>query len=226
VKAYLYTGRAITNGTREFEEVVPVGSYGYVVRHVGQTEDWEFRISGAERIDATTYLLRIPAGTTKRVTDEVKALEPPRLGFGLLGGCAIPLGALPGSYGVGPAGAISAAFNLGRDDRGVDYWVQALLGYDYLPAAGITPSAWHLGSATALFRVSFPFTKWLRPFLSVGGGVFLSAAGSIEGAAVVGTGLELAPWYSVHFQLGVDLFGNPNGVLAHAQGGVIYRLRK
>jgi hypothetical protein len=223
VKAYLYTGDFVTTGKKKLEKVVPVGSYGYVVRHFGQTEDWDFRIQGAQKIDATTYILRFPAGKTKSVMDSVRALKPPRWSFGLLAGSAFQARDFPG-YKPGLNTVASAAFNICQDDMGIGYSLQALLGYDYLPAKGTTAAAWHVGSFTGLARFTFPFLPWVRPFLTMGGGAFLSPTRSIEGTVMVGTGIEIAPWYNLHFQLGIDMLGNTNKVIAQANVGLIYRI--
>jgi hypothetical protein len=220
VKAYRFTDNKITIGKKTFDEVVPVGSYGYVVRHVGQTDDWDFRIEGAQKIDDTTYILTVPpGGRSGTVSDYVRARKPPRFSFGLLAGAGTQLADTVPGYGAGPGGVLSAAWNMGRDDNGVDLSLQALLGYDYM-------TGWNNINLTGLFRTSFYLAKWLRPYLAFGPGGFLDATGTPRFAWVLGTGLELGSWYSFHLQAGVDfsVCRALGTVVGHASIGLIYRM--
>gem|GEM_PF-6945782 len=90
VKAYLKTGRYATVGGEEVEIMRPIGSYGYVARHEGQTEEWEVEIRGAEQIGEKSYLLRVPADGEAVIEDFIDALGPKRSTLTLAAGAVIP----------------------------------------------------------------------------------------------------------------------------------------
>lgn len=224
IKAYIYTGRQITIGGEKRHEIVPVGSYGYVVHHFAAAETWDFKIDGATRIDDRTYIITIPAGQTKKTTDMIRALEPPRWSFGVNGGIALPLGSLSSSYRIGPSATASVGYHLNRGNPGIDYALLGQVGYDYLPGIGTSPSAWHLGSLSAVFRAQFASTGLLRPYLNVGGGMLLDPAGSIQPQAVAGAGVEIAPWYALHFQLNLDALATTQYVVGRLGISGVYRI--
>jgi len=227
VKAYLMTGKYGKGKLAKFEEVVPIGSYGYVVRHLGSTEYWDIGIEGAnvKKIDDRTYIITIKKDETGTVTDRVKAIDPATWSFGLLGGAGFAAGNPSPAVGTGGGGALSANLSMGRDELNREYFLQAVLGFDYLPGTGGT-AAWNAGTVALNFKASFPFFSWMRPYLSVGGGVFLNTSSSLELGAALGAGLDLAISRSLHLQLGADFLGSKTQALFHVNAGLIYRLLK
>jgi hypothetical protein len=219
VKAYLYTDRLVTNAGKAYREAIPVGSYGYVVRHSGQTEYWDFRIEGAERINDTTYLLRVAGGNVRKVTDYVQAVQPPKWSLGLQGAAAFPLASLRASYGNGAGVVADATYHFDRNNA-----LQGRLGYFCLPAAGATASAWQLGSAGLCFLRSCNLADWFRPYLSAGFGGLLDAAGAVKPAGLVGAGVDLAPWRSMHLRLGSEALLTTSEAVIQAGCGLLFRL--
>jgi hypothetical protein len=226
VKAYLMTGRQGTGKLARFEEVVPIGSYGYVVRHLRSTEAWDLGIgedASIEKIDDRTYIVTVSSRGVAKVADNVRAIDPPKWSFGLMGGAGFPAGIPSPGAGIGGGGAFSADFSLGRDVNDREYFLQALLGFDYLPGTGGS-GAWNAGSLAINFRASFPFFRWMRPYLSVGGGALLNPSLSPEIAAAAGAGLDIAVSRPLHIRIGGDVLANATRALFHASAGVVYRL--
>lgn len=224
VKAYVYTGRTIRRNDRDFEEVSPIGSYGYVVRHLSSTESWDFHIEGAQRIDDRTYIITIKTNGTTSITDHMRAIDPPRWSFGLLGGAGFGVPSSGTFTAPGGGGVLSASFNMGLDELDRDYAFVAGLGYDCLP--GISGGeTWNAGSLSLSFKAGFPFLiRWLRPYLSVGAGLFQDASSDVLFGAALGTGLDIAVSRPVHLRLGADFIGTKTTALLHLNMGLIYRL--
>ncbi len=224
VKAYVFTGRTLRRNNKDFEEVSPIGSYGYVVRHLSSTESWDFHIEGAQRIDDRTYIITIKTQGTTAITDHVRAIDPPRWSFGLLGGAGYGIPNSGTFTAPGAGGALSASFNVGLDELNRDYALAADLGYDYLPGSG-GADPWRSWYLAASFRAGFPFMlQWLRPYLSVGAGVFQDASSDVLWGAALGTGLDIAVSRPVHFRLGADFIGTKTTALLHLSAGLVYRL--
>lgn len=224
VKAYVYTGRTIRRNSKDFEEVSPIGSYGYVVRHLSSTESWDFHIEGAQRIDDRTYIITIKTQGTTAITDHMRAIDPPRWSFGLAGGAGYGIPSSGTFTAPGGGGALSASFNLGLDELNRDYALAAELGYDRLPGSGGTEpwDSWYLAAS---FRAGFPFMlRWLRPYLSVGGGIFQDASSEPLFGAALGTGLDIAVTRPVHLRLGADFIGTRATAILHLGAGLVYRL--
>ncbi|HUW70471.1 MAG TPA: hypothetical protein VMX33_09560 [bacterium] len=224
VKAYVYTGRTIRRNDKDFEEVSPIGSYGYVVRHLSSTESWDFHIEGAQRIDDRTYIITIRTNGTTSIIDHMRAIDPPRWSFGLLGGAGFGVPSSGTFTAPGGGGVLSASFNMGLDELNRDYALAADLGYDYLPGSGSAEpwSSWYLAAS---FRAGFPFIlKWLRPYLSVGAGLFQDASSDVLFGAALGTGLEFSVSRPVHLQIRADFLGTKTEAIMHLRAGLIYRL--
>jgi hypothetical protein len=211
---------------KSYEEVAAIGSYGYVVRHLSPTEGWDFRIDGARKIDDRTYIITLKKDSTTTITDHVGAIEPPHLSFGLLGGTGFGLPSAGNFSPAGGGGAVTASFSLGLDELNRDYALVAGLGYDYLPGIG-GGEAWNAGSLSLSFKAGFPFVfSWLRPYLSVGGGIFLDSDSSVQFGAALGTGLEFAISRPIHLHLGADFLGSKTEAMIHLNAGLIYRIMK
>lgn len=223
VKAYLFTGSSIQKGSRQLQEVVPIGSYGYVVRHLGNAEDWDFRIQGAEKINDTTYIIQVAKDGSVKVKDLVKAVEPPRWTFGLFGGAGFAAGTASPPMGTGGGGVMSAQFSLNRDELDREWALKALLGFEYLPGIG-GASSWNAGNISAGMDVYLPFATWMRPYLSLQFGLFLSPSTTLQIGAGVGAGLDFAVSRPVHLQLGADFLGNTTQLLLRVNAGLVYRL--
>jgi hypothetical protein len=226
VKAYVYTGRTTNRNDRDYEEVSAIGSYGYVVRHLSSTEAWDFHIEGARKIDDHTYVLTIKTDGTARITDHVRAIDPPRWSFGILGGAGYGIPNAGTFTPAGGGGALVASFNMGLDELNRDYSLVAGLGYDYLPGSD-SGAAWNAGSLGLSFKAGFPFIlSWFRPYLSVGGGLFMDDTASVQFGAALGTGIDIAVSRPVHIQLGADFMGTRTTAVLHINAGLIYRLMK
>jgi hypothetical protein len=226
VKAYVYTGRTLVRNKKNYEEVAAIGSYGHVVRHSSSTEAWDFNIEGARKIDDWTYELIIRTDGTARITDHVKAIDPPKWNFGFLGGAGYGIPSSGNFTSAGAGGALTASFNLGLDELNRDYALVAGLGYDYLPGIG-GGEPWSTGSIFLSFKAAFPFLfSWTRPYLSVGGGLFLDGSTSLQFGAALGAGIDLAVSRPFHLQLGADFLGTKEEALLHLNAGVIYRSMK
>jgi len=217
VKAYAFTGRTITNGDEETEEVVPIGSYGHVVRHAGETEEWRFQIIGAEPLDDRTYLLTLRPGERARIEDHIDAVEPPRFTLVAQGGVAVPPSTLGGAFAIGPVATVDGGFHISKSES---FRLQA--GYGYLPSTtGGAP--WHAARLTAFFQKSFPLFSWALPYVTVGGGMFINGDGGLSGGAIVAGGIDVAPTRSVHLRVGADFVGNKNHAVFGLFGGLVYR---
>ena len=227
VKAYVYTGRTVQHGSKASNEVTPLGSYGYVVRHVGFTEGWSFHIDGAEKIDYRTYLIRVKSDQTWKITDHIKAVLPPRWSFGLMGGVGwgVPSAGNFTSAGGGATGI--CMLNSDADEKGQIASLQLGLGYDSFPAGGST-DAWKTGSLSLAARFSLPLlVDWFRWYCTMGGGLFQNDSSALKIGWVVGTGLDLGVSYPIHIQLGADaLINKAAGGLLHLNAGLIYRLTR
>jgi hypothetical protein len=227
VKAYLYTGRTILHGSKTSDEVAPIGSYGYVVRHLGWTEGWNFRIDGAQKINDRTYLISVKENETWKITDRIKAVLPPRWSFGLVGGTGW---GLPGAGDITPTGGAAMGICMlssDADEKGQIASLQLGLGYDSFPASG-GADAWKTGSLSLAARFSLPLlVDWFRWYCTMGGGLFQDDSSALKIGWVAGTGIDLGVSYPIHIQLGADaLFNKKAGGLLHANLGLIYRLTR
>jgi hypothetical protein len=224
VKAYVYTGRTTKRNDKDYEEVSAIGSYGYVVRHLKSAEPWDFHIEGAQRIDDTTYVLAIKTDGVASITDHVRAIDPPRWSLGILGGTGYGIPDSGTFTAPGGGGTLSATFNMGLDELNRDYALAADLGCDSLPGSGSAAhwSSWYLAAS---FRAGFPFVlKWLRPYLSVGSGIFQDTSSDVLFGAALGTGLEFSVSRPVYLQIRADFLGTKTEAIMHFRAGLIYRL--
>jgi len=219
VKAFAYTGRTVTSNGVRHDEVVPSGSYGYVVRHKGEIEAWDFHILGAEKTGEHAYLVQLSPGDAAEVTDHVNALIPPRWAVTAAAGLAIPELVNVSGYKIGPNATVEGAFLLDSQ-----YSLNAQLGYAYMPPSDTTTDPWHEGRLSLFFQSSFDLLPWLRPFLTVGGGVFVNSTGGLSGGAVVATGIGFRLGRAMDLRFGVDFIGNSNHGNVHTAGGTVVRL--
>jgi len=227
VKAYVYTGRKVQRGSKASDEVAPLGSYGYVVRHVGFTEGWSFHIDGAEKIDYRTYLIRVKNNQSWEITDHIKAVLPPRWSFGLMGGAGWGIPGAGDNTSAGGSVTGICMLNSDADEKGQIASLQLGLGYDSFPAGG-SADAWKTGSLSLAARFSLPLlVDWFRWYCTMGGGLFQNDSSALKIGWVVGTGLDLGISYPIHVQLGADaLINKAAGGLLHLNAGLIYRLTR
>jgi hypothetical protein len=226
VKAYVYTGRAKDLGGRQYEEVAPIGSYGYVVRHYENVDSWSFGIEGARKIDEHTYLLVIPKESKAKISDTVRAYDPPRWSFGLLGGMGVGIPSNGSFSAAGGGGKGLALFYLGKDLKDQEVSLQALGGYDYFPGKD-GGDAWKTASLSLGARFCLPFIgKWSRWYCAIGGGLFQDDGEKLAAGALVGLGLDFAVSRPVHLHIGGDFLGNKEKALLGGSAGLVFRLYK
>lgn len=73
---YRHLGQYITINEHKYEVVEPVGSFGYIVRHVGgAVQNWNDQIIGAEKVGKNLYQLTIPKDGTATITTKIDARE-------------------------------------------------------------------------------------------------------------------------------------------------------
>jgi len=73
---YRHVGKNVIITEQSYELVEPVGSFGYVVQHVGAAvEEWQDKLIGAELVSDNLYRLFIPHEDTVTVTTEIVPKE-------------------------------------------------------------------------------------------------------------------------------------------------------
>jgi hypothetical protein len=230
VKAFVYTGKFIEKDGKRIDEVLPMGSYGYVVRHSGSVEGWDIRISCAEdqeltKLNDRAYILTLKKSQPVSIADHIRGIEPPRWSFGLLGGTSIGAMGSAGFTSWSGGGQALAIYSLGYDEKEQEVAVQAQGGYDYLPD---DPDDWKTGSFSLALRTSLPFiSDWSRWYCSLGCGVYQDSSSDFKVGMTVGFGLDIAVSRPVHLVLGGDFLGWKTGdALIHLNAGLLYRLTR
>lgn len=223
VKGYLYTGiKAVVNGEKR-DVYKPIGSYGHVVHHEGPSERWEFSIKGAEKINDTTYLIRIPPGERKTIIDHVEAVrppEPPKWRIHAHGGAAFPINALASGNRVGPNFIVGAGYHLFPE-----LGVNLLFGYNYLfprPAGG---TGNHLMSTVLQLRFSRELFPKLSFYAGIGPGLYFDTAGRFDAGLDIGLGFSFLLNRSLALEIGGDshLMFPAKEIYLHAHAGVVAR---
>ncbi len=73
---YRHLGKTIIIDERSYELVDPVGSFGYVVQHIGRVvEEWADELIGAERLHDNLYQVSVPHGGVATVTTRIVPKE-------------------------------------------------------------------------------------------------------------------------------------------------------
>lgn len=223
VKGFLYTGKTAVSDGRTLDIVRSIGSYGHLVRHEGRVEDWEFSITGQgiTRLNRNTYLLEIPQEQTKRVFDNVKALEPPKWSILVGSGAAIPLNALAQEYSTG-FNAIGGIGYHAIPELSVDL----LFGCNFLPARTPPLADARLLSLSLNARCHAPLSN--IGFLYAGGGPGAYAVpglSSFLAGANGGAGIELRLAHKLMIEAGAEyhhVFGS-NTQYVHGHVGMVLR---
>jgi PKD repeat protein len=223
VKGYLYTGNQIVVRGEERELVEPIGSYGHIVRHRGPVEKWIFHIEGAEKINDTTYLIRIPPGERKTIIDHVRAVkppEPPKWRIHAHGGAAFPINALAAGNTVGPNFIVGAGYHLFPE-----LGLNLLFGYNYLfprPAGG---TGTHLMSTVLQIRVCKELFTKVSFYAGIGPGLYFDTAGRFDAGLNVGLGFSFLLSRSLELEIGGDshLMFPAKDIYLHAHTGAVVR---
>lgn len=225
VKAYLYTGLSTRLGGKKMDELAPIGSYGYVVRHEGPTEDWDTLIKGemVKKIDASTYLIGAEKDGAVKVTDTARAIAPAKWHFTGLGSASFAVANKPGAYGAGAGGQFTAEYDFGPDDKNINRIIQLGIGYDYAPS--LTGDDIQAASLWAALRGAHQENSWLKSYGTFGAGLLMRLTDAYP-CWVLGLGLELTPWRQVHFRLGGDFLGGVPDTyfIARVNAGITVRL--
>jgi hypothetical protein len=202
IKGYLYTGKKVTIKGTTLDLVTPVGSYGHLVRHEGQVDEWNFYIEGAERINKYTYVLTIPAEETKRIYDNVKAIEPPKWNVYLQGGAALPIDTFADDYSFGANGIFGFGYNIIREVS-----VNLLFGYNYLFAASSPSDNIHFISLSLNARLQKIFNNTFGLYTSAGPTIFSDQTFSdIKFGANAGLGIDYRLSHNILLEAGADYF--------------------
>ena len=219
IKGYLYTGNKLVVRGEERESVMPIGSYGHVVRHDGLVEEWDFFIEGAEKIDRFTYIITIPPDETATIVDNVKGIEAPKWRVHTHGGAAFPVDPMANSNGIGANFIIGGGRHLTPEIS-----VLGLFGFNAL-SAGSTGAASTLMSLSANGRYHRVLNGRLSMYAGLGPGVYFDSGFNFEPGMNAGAGIDLRllPW--LVWETGADihwLFTSGSKYL-HVHTGLLFR---
>jgi len=222
VKAYRFTGDSLVVRGEERERVVPVGSYGHVVRHYGPVEDWEYRIEGdgVERIDKNTYIITIEPETARTVNNVVKAIEPPHNRVLIGAGAAYPLAPLSAGYRLGFNAIVGYGYEIARRVT-----IIGLVGYNYLLPQSGTATGLHMLNVSVDGRWYSPLLPAVSGYVGGGAGVYYDSPATFDVGVNVGPGLAWHASPRLEIEAGVDYHYRFLGAsqYVHAHAGMVLR---
>lgn len=218
---YRYSGRFITINRQRYSLVDPVGSFGYVVKHVGDTvRKWEHKIVGAKKVAPDLYRLSIPSESAVPVTTKITPLSHGRWSGSIHSGVAIPTGSFSNDFDSG--------FNILLD---IDYrfspkWsFVGLAGFSDFNSntSGVNDKYWINLSANIRYNqlLKGPWSY----YIGGGPGVYIPEVGSTELGANIGFGFDYEYNSSTTIEMGVDyhtIFDGDTEFL-HPYAGIIFR---
>jgi len=195
-----HTGRYMTIKNQTLELCDPVGAFGYVIRHVGNTpvRKWKVKVTGAKLGQPTNnvYPIHVPQDGVENVTTTIEPKEMNLAGF---------LDAGPNI----PHGTSGNAFNKGFSlNAGLEYMVnthvsaEGIFGYHHFPTKVAGDLNIYQFSANAKVYL-IPRRKVgkvvIQPFVNGGPGLYKLSPGPSKFGGNVGFGglLELTPRFGL-----------------------------
>jgi hypothetical protein len=165
VKGYIDTGKDVAAVGKKYKTLELAGSFGFVFRHDGPVNGWEYSIEGAKKISNNCYELEVAPGEVKEISYEVKPIEPLGLCASLHGGVSIPLTRFANDYGMGWNVIADIGYKVFPN-----VYLMGLFGYNWFPAttSGVDDTSILNISLNAKYYIPL-----LQPFLELGIGAGL-----------------------------------------------------
>lgn len=219
-----HTGRYMAIKNHKLEICEPVGAFGYVARHVGNSpvQEWRVRLTGIglEPPTGNAYPLHISQDGVATVNTSINPTEN-RWAVFFDAGAGIP------------HGTFGSAFNTGFSlNTGLEYLltsyasVEGIFGYHHFP--GTITSDLNVYQFSANAKLYWRTYTWgghpVRLFVNFGPGGYKFGSGSTYGGGNVGAGLlyEFRPTIGLQGSYNLHAFNGPAGATEFStfQGGI------
>ena len=188
----------IVKGVKLYRRI-PLGSFGYIIRHDGPVERWTYRLAGARRAGENRYELDIAPNDFQTITTTIVSEEIAQtLSVGLHGGAAVPFAPLASDHAAGYAAALDVDYRFAQNWSAI-----ALGGVEYFPGtSGVDPAFWLNLAAGVRLHAAIARGTWA--FAGVYGGLYVKIAGGLAPGADVGAGITSVLSRSVALEAGAD----------------------
>lgn len=217
---YLYSGRSIIINRQRYSLVDPVGSFGYIVKHVGDpVKKWQHKLEGAKKVATNLYRLSIPSESAVPVTTQITPLSYGRWSASIHSGVAIPTGSFADDFDSGLNILLDVDYRLSPK-----WSLVGLCGYNDFKSntTGVDDNYW-INLSTNM-RYQQPLRGPLSYYIGAGPGVYIPEAGSTEFGANIGVGFDYKYNSSTTIEIGVDyhrIFDGDTQFL-HSHAGIIF----
>jgi hypothetical protein len=221
VHGYRYTGRFIIINEKKYAIVDPVGSFGYVVNHIGPVKEWKYKLTGCETIRPNIYKLNIPFEEKATVITEIEPISyNKKWSLSLHAGFAIPVGSFSNVYNPGFNILLDADYHFSNQLSLV-----ALLGYNNFKSKSISIDNTNWINLSANLRYYQPVGGLWSIYLGGGPGLYIPNKGSGSLGTNLGFGIEYDCNSFINVEMGVDynLLFSQNIKFMHSHLGVVFR---
>ena len=216
---YRGLGRFIIIQRHRYSLIDPVGSFGYVVKHLGKVKQWKYKLSGAQKIGNDLYELNIPRDGASTVVSQIEPVEH-RWSTGVFSGAAFPFGSFRNEYDPGINLLFSAYYQIMQQ---VSFG--AVVGYNDFKSKvqGIDDRYWI--NVSANIRYHIPMKKSWSIYLGAGPGLYIQEAGDNKFGFNAGLGLNYIFNNLITFEFGTDyhVIFDEDIQFLHSHAGVIFR---
>ncbi len=194
-----YTDEYVIINGNEYRSLVPAGSFGHIVTHIGEVVDWEYELDGAVEVGENLYILGVPEEGAALVTPRIRPVEFWSNGFSLHAGTATPLGNLANTFGTG--------FTVFGDyERYITGKIALALfcGINWFPEQSGGQAYWNI-STNLDIRYLLPPGGKVVPYVQTGPGMYLDDSGDLSWGVNAGSGVLYRIGPHIHLEAGADL---------------------
>jgi len=218
---YRYNGRFIIINRQRYSLVDPVGSFGYIVKHVGDpVKKWQHKLEGAKKVATDLYRLSVPIESAVPVTTKIIPQSYGRWSASIHSGVAIPTGSFANDFDPGLNILLDVDYRLSQK-----WSLVGLFGYNDFKSntTGVDDNYWINLSANV--RYHQPLSGPLSYYIGAGPGIYIPEAGSTEIGANAGFGLDYEYNSFITIELGTNYHKifDGNGEFLHPYVGLILR---